>query len=78
MSQKLRVVPYGKMRAVAEAVGFRECSGKGAHHVFQNAVGRTTVIPDHGADVLVRPLIRKILRDMGLTVDEYHDLLDRI
>jgi hypothetical protein len=36
------------------------------------------VIPDHGSQVIVRPLIRKIIRDMGLSVDEYNDLLDKV
>ncbi len=36
------------------------------------------VIPDHGPQVIVRPLIRKIIRDMGLSVDEYNDLLDKV
>jgi hypothetical protein len=34
------------------------------------------VIPDHGRDVIVRPLLRKIIRDLGLTIDGYNDLLD--
>jgi hypothetical protein len=36
------------------------------------------VIPDHGSQVIVPPLLRKILRDMGLTAEEYHDILDRL
>lgn len=78
MSKKLRVVPYAKMKAVAEAAGFTRRSGKGSHHVFGDAAGRTTGIPDHGSTDLFRPLIRKILRDMGMTVDEYHDWLDKV
>ena len=38
--------------------------------------GRIVVIPDHGSAVIVRPLLRKILRDLGLTPDEYHRMLD--
>lgn len=48
----------------------------GSHNVFRNDHGRTVVIPDHGSQVIVRPLLRKILRDLGLSVDEYHRLLE--
>ncbi|MBI3744424.1 MAG: hypothetical protein HY261_09100, partial [Chloroflexi bacterium] len=38
--------------------------------------GRIIVIPDHGSQVIVRPLLRKILRDMGLDIEGYHQMLD--
>ena len=77
MSKRLRVVPYARLRVVAEAAGFTRRSGKGSHNVFTDATGRTTVIPDHGATDITRPLVRKILRDMGMTTDEYHNWLDK-
>jgi hypothetical protein len=36
------------------------------------------VIPDHGGQVIVRPLLRKILRDIGVTVDEYHKIVGKL
>jgi hypothetical protein len=36
------------------------------------------VIPDHGSAVIVRPLLRKIIRDMDLTIDEYNDLVESL
>jgi len=44
--------------------------------MFRNAFGITVVLPDHGAKPLTRPLIRAILRELGLSLDEYHRLLD--
>jgi predicted RNA binding protein YcfA (HicA-like mRNA interferase family) len=35
------------------------------------------VIPDHGASDIARPLLRKIVRDLGLTIEEYNDILDQ-
>ena len=75
---RLRVVPYRDLRRVAESAGFRHSRTRGSHNVFQHRDGRTVVIPDHGSQVIVRPLIRKIIRDMGLSVDEYNDLLDKV
>jgi predicted RNase H-like HicB family nuclease len=40
--------------------------------------GRRTTIPHHGSRLLARPLIRAILREIELNVDEYNDLIDRI
>ena len=75
---KLRVVPYRKLRKVAESAGFRWIRCVGSHNVFQNPEGVTVVMPDHGSEVIVRPLLRKILRDMGLSVDEYHEILEKM
>jgi predicted RNA binding protein YcfA (HicA-like mRNA interferase family) len=49
---------------------------EGSHYTFRSADGRIVVIPDHGSQVIVRPLLRKIVRDLGLSVDDYHRLLD--
>lgn len=53
-------------------------SARGSHNVFRNAEGRIIVIPDHGSQVIVRPLLRKILRDAGLTVEQYNRILDQL
>jgi len=75
---RLRLVPYRQLSKVAEARGFVWVRREGSHSTFRNAEGRIVVIPDHGAQVIVRPLLRKILRDLGLTREEYHRILDQI
>ena len=74
----LRLVPYRKLVRIAEQAGFQWARREGSHNVFRNPEGRIVVIPDHGSQVIVRPLLRKIVRDMGLTVEEYHSLLDEL
>ena len=73
---RLRVVGYRELRKVAEAAGFRWVRRVGSHNTFRNPQGKTVVIPDHGPQVIVRPLLRKIIRDMGIGREEYHRLLD--
>ena len=68
---RLRLVAYRELSKVAEVAGFRWIRREGSHNTFRNAEGRIVVIPDHGSQVIVRPLLRKILRDMGLSVEEY-------
>ena len=72
---KLRLVAYRELAKVAEAAGFRWVRREGSHNVFRNAEGRIVVIPDHGSQVIVRPLLRKILREMSLSVDDYNRIL---
>lgn len=75
---KLRLVNYRQLRKVAEASGFHWIRCVGSHNTFRNAEGKIIVIPDHGSKVIVRPLLRKILRDMGLSVEDYHRILDEM
>lgn len=78
MSQRLRLVTFRTFRAVALAAGFEEKRRVGSHVTFQDQHGRTIVIPDHGSHEIGRGLTRKIINDMGLTVDEYHELLEKV
>ena len=75
---RLRLVPYRQLRKVAEAAGFEWVRCEGSHNTFRNSEGRIVVLPDHGSQVIVRPLLRKILRDMGLSAEEYHDILESL
>jgi predicted RNA binding protein YcfA (HicA-like mRNA interferase family) len=73
---RLKLLPYLDLAKVAEAAGFEWVRRQGSHNTFRSADGRIIVIPDHGKQVIVRPLLRKIIRDMGLTIDEYNKLAD--
>jgi predicted RNA binding protein YcfA (HicA-like mRNA interferase family) len=75
---KLRLVTYRELSKVAEKAGYKWVRREGSHNTFRNAAGRIIVIPDHGSQVIVRPLLRKILRDIGLNLEEYHRILDEL
>ncbi len=75
---RLRLVPYSTLAEVAAAAGFTWVRCVGSHNTFRKADGRKVIIPDHGSKVIVRPLLRRIVRDMGLTVEEYNRLLDEV
>ena len=75
---RLRLARYQQLSKVAEAAGFQWVRRKGSHNTFRNAEGRIVVLPDHGSQVIVRPLLRKVIRDLGLSVDEYHRILDEL
>lgn len=75
---RLRLVPFGRLAKVAEARGFRRVRQEGSHTIFRDASGKIIVIPNHGSKVIVRPLLRKIIRDMGISPDEYEKILKEL
>jgi len=75
---KLRLVPYRDLKRVLAAKGFHWIRSEGSHNVFRHESGRIVVLPDHGSQVIVRPLLRKILRDLNLSPEEYQRLLDEL
>ena len=74
----LRLLSYRELARVAKMAGFDWKRRKGSHNTFESVDGRIVVLPDHGNQVIVRPLLRKIIRDMGLTVDEYNQLVEKL
>jgi len=66
-------VPVLKPRevvALLEGFGFREVRQRGSHKQFRHADGRSTTIPFHASRDVSPTLLRKIARDIGLTVAE--------
>jgi len=75
---RLRLVTFRELSKVAEQAGFHWIRREGSHNTFRNPSGRIIVIPDHGSQVIVRPLLRKIIRDMGLSIEEYHQIIQAL
>ena len=75
---RLPVVNYRKMNAVLLKLGFSVARQKGSHVFYRHPDGRTTTVPNHLGRDLPRPLVRKILQDIGLTPDEFSDELDKL
>ncbi len=70
---RLTIISSKAMAKILESLGFQEIRQKGSHKIFGHEDGRITVIPFHGED-LGRGLIRKILKDIDITVEEYERL----
>ena len=75
---RLKLLSYRDLAQVAEMAGFHWVRRQGSHSTFRSPDGRVVVIPDHGSQDIVRPLLRKIIRDMGLSVDEYNRLTEML
>ena len=70
---KLALISSSDMVKLLYKLGFSELRQKGSHKFFIHEDGRTTTVPNHNKD-LGRGLIRKILKDIQLSVYEYEDL----
>ena len=70
---KLKVITSVRMCKLLDEYGFVVIRQKGSHRFYQNTNGLTTVVPMH-ADDMDRSLIRKILKDIEMSVDEYNDM----
>lgn len=67
------VVPVLRPRQVAamlERLGFVEVRQRGSHRQYRHPDGRSTTVPFHGGRDISPTLLRKIARDVGLTVEE--------
>jgi predicted RNA binding protein YcfA (HicA-like mRNA interferase family) len=74
VKSKLRPIRPNKLVRILERLGFRRIRQSGSHAVYQHPDGRWTTVPIHlGRDLPVGTL-RKILRDVGLTPDEFERL----
>ena len=59
---------------VARRLGFRKARQKGSHARWKHADGRATTIPVHGDAEIGGWLFHEILRQMGISQDEFQRL----
>lgn len=58
---------------ILKGLGFTQRDAEGSHVFFRHADGRTTVVPVHNKE-LSRGLLRKILNDVEISIEEYDKL----
>ena len=73
---KLKLLTAAKLERLLFRLGFVKVRQKGSHAFYRHEDGRTTTIPHHSGENLPRPLIRAILREIRLSVDEYNVIVD--
>jgi predicted RNA binding protein YcfA (HicA-like mRNA interferase family) len=56
--------------ALLQGLGFAEVRQKGSHKQFRHPDGRGTTVPFHSGRDISPTLLRKIARDIGLTVGQ--------
>ena len=71
---KLVLIDALSLEKLLIKIGFTKVRQRGSHTFYRHPDGRTTTIPFHVGKDLPRPLLREILREINLSVDEYNNL----
>jgi len=72
---RLPLINAQKMEKLLFRLGFEKVRQKGSHAFYRHPDGRTTTVPHHKARVLARPLIREILQEIEITIENYNSHL---
>ena len=57
--------------AILQALGFVQLRQRGSHRQFRHPDGRITTVPFHGSRDISPVLLRRIVKDIGLTLEEF-------
>lgn len=71
MMGKISVLKPRDVVAIVEKLGFQEVRQKGSHKQFRHPDGRCTTVPFHPGRDISPILLRQIVKDVGLTADEF-------
>lgn len=74
MTRLPRPTGQDTVRALAKA-GFEKTRQRGSHVFLKHQDGRATVVPMHAGETLGPGILSKILRDTGLSTDEFLGLM---
>jgi len=73
---QLKLLTAVELERLLFRLGFAKVRQKGSHAFYRHEDGRTTTIPHHSGKDLPRPLLRTILREISLSVDEYNAIVN--
>jgi len=68
---RLTPLPPERVCGALERLGFVAIRQKGSHIFYRHPDGRTTVVPFHRGEDISKGLLLKIIRDCGLSKDEF-------
>ncbi len=71
---KLVPISGKKLCKMIEKLGFIPIQGKGSHIRFKHPDGRRTVVPIHANEDIGKGLLKAILNQIKISVEEYEQL----
>ncbi len=77
MSEKLPRVTANEMIKIVEKLGFHFSRQSGSHKIYKNDEGKRVTIPYHSGEILHPKVVKSILADAGLSVDEFKKMLKK-
>ena len=72
---KLPRLTAREITAVLEKFGFSLSRQSGSHQIFKNAAGKRATVPFHGWRILHPKVLKSILRDAELSLEDLEKLL---
>ncbi|MDQ0285200.1 putative RNA binding protein YcfA (HicA-like mRNA interferase family) [Desulfofundulus luciae] len=72
---KLPILKAREVIAALQKLGFEIDHVTGSHYILRHPDGRRAVVPYHGNRDIKQGVLRSILRQAGLTVDELKNLI---
>lgn len=74
---KIRIIPINpdKLIRCLRKLGFREVRQKGSHKIFKDEGGRMIVVPYHKGEELGRGYLRKVIKQLDISVEEFYALV---
>ena len=61
--------------SVLQKAGFSLARQSGSHMIYKNAAGKRATVPFHSARILHPKVLRNILRDADLTIEQLEAML---
>jgi predicted RNA binding protein YcfA (HicA-like mRNA interferase family) len=74
MSEKIPRVSADKVIRVLERTGFAMVRQSGSHKIYKNKEGVRVTIPYHSGKMIHPKIIKNILNDANLTIEEFNEL----
>jgi len=75
VSQKLPRVTADEVTKALGKLGFSLSRQRGSHIIYKNAQGKRVTIPYHKGEVLHPKVLKSIIKDAELSLDEFVKLL---
>jgi len=75
---RLPVVDAKTLEKVLLKIGFKRIRQKGSHVFYRHPDGRYTTIPFHLSKSVPRALIRIVLKEISLSVDDFSKILKNL
>lgn len=61
--------------SVLEKLGFSLVRQSGSHMIYKNSSGRRVTVPFHGNKILHPKMLKSIMRDVNISIDQLDNLL---
>lgn len=74
---KLPILRGEEIVKLLQSIGFEKIRQKGSHVYLRHPDGRSTVVPIHKGKDIDRGLLRKIIRDVELSYEEFIQLVEK-